>query len=234
MTFSASAQNLSSTGSLIVLPATGELTYANDQAQVIFSVEEQDKDKTVAASRVNQKMKAGTEALKRLDPQASLKTVAYATYAVYANETASTAGKPRVVTGWRVSQSLQVTSTNLDGLPKLTAAAQTAQLTLNGVQFGLSPGTIKRLDAGLIDAVYQKLNERIAALANAMRRSPADASLETLDFEGSGNFSNNESAMPKAMMMRSAAPMQDAVAEPSFERGETTLNLHAVAKIRFK
>ena len=46
-------------------------------------IEEQDKDKTAAASRVNQKMKQGTEIIRREDPQAKLKTHGYYTYPVY-------------------------------------------------------------------------------------------------------------------------------------------------------
>ena len=106
-------------------------------------------------------------------------------------------------------------------------------MTLNGLNFGLSPAAAKQSDAALIDATYKNLTERIGSIARAMNRNPADLLLDTLDFEGSGNYAPNE-AMPKAMMMRAAAPAQDSVAEPSFEAGETTLTMRAVGKLKFK
>ena len=69
---------------LVIVPAFGEVTHPNDQATATFLVEEQDKDKAVAASRVNQKMTQGLDILRKQDPQATLKTQGYYTYPVYA------------------------------------------------------------------------------------------------------------------------------------------------------
>lgn len=113
------------------------------------------------------------------------------------------------------------------------AAAQ-GVLALNGLQFGLTPESVKKQDAALIDATYKNLNERVTAIARAMGRNPGDASLETVDFEGSGNYVASSDAMPKAMMMRAAAPVREEVAEPSFEAGESTLSMRLVGKVKFK
>lgn len=231
-TVPAHAQGAQTAGTLVVIPASGELVVPNDEARATLNVEEQDKDKAAAASRVNQKMKQGIEIIKRQDPQAQLKTRGYYTYAVYAEDTART-NKPRPVVGWRVGQYLDVTTTNLDGLPKTVAAAQ-GILGLNNLQFGLSPVTAKKLDASLINVTYKNLYERIASIAVAMGRRSNDAAVETVDFEGSGNYVQNVAA-PKGMMMRATtdAPAQDAVAEPSFEPGESTVGMHLVGKVRF-
>ena len=50
---------------LIVVPAYGEVVQPNDQAQATLMVEEQDKDKSAAASRVNQKMNQGLALLRQ-------------------------------------------------------------------------------------------------------------------------------------------------------------------------
>ena len=42
-------------GTLVIVPAYGEVKHANDEARLTLMVEEQDKDKAAAASRVNQK-----------------------------------------------------------------------------------------------------------------------------------------------------------------------------------
>lgn len=222
---------------LIVVPASGELVQPNDQAQATLMVEEQDKDKSAAASRVNQKMNQGVALLRQRDPQARLQTRGYYTYAIYpedqsrANNNGTTV-KPRVPIGWRVGQYVELTTTNLAALPQTISAAQ-GVLALNGLHFGLSPAAARQSDAALIDATYRNLGERIASIARAMGRNPGDAVLDTLDFEGSGNYVAAD-AMPKAMMMRASAPAQDSVAEPSFEPGETTLTMRAVGKLKFR
>lgn len=225
--------SMQSSGTLVVVPAFGEVTHANDEARVTLTIEEQDKDKSAAASRVNQKMKQGIDIVKREDPQATLKTLNYYTYPVYPEEQPRPLSKTRQPIGWRVGQYLEVTTTNLSGLPKTVAAAQRV-LALNGLNFGLSDATSKKLDAQRIDAAYKNLTERIAAIAKAMGRHPADAVLDTVDFEGSGNYTRPQAAAFGKMEMRSAAAQDASVAEPSFEPGETTLQMPVVGKIRFK
>jgi len=230
------AESLPTAGALVVVPAFGEVRHANDQAVATLAIEEQDKDKTAAASRVNQKMKQGIDIVKKLDPQASLKTQGYYTYPVYPDDVSLSSGgkpKPRVPTSWRVGQYLQVTTTNLTGLPKTVAAAQ-AILTLNGLQFGLTPETTKLLDDERIHATYQNLNERIASIANAMGRKVGDAVIDTIDFEGSGNFAQRDGAPAPMMMRASMMKSTPDVAEPSFEPGETTLQMNLVGKVKFK
>jgi uncharacterized protein YggE len=229
---------LPTAGTLVVVPAFGEVTHVNDQATATLSVEEVDKDKALAASRVNQKMKQGLEILKKADPQAGLKTQNYYTYPVYPEEVSSPGQprKPRVASAWRVGQSVQVTTTNLDGLPKAVAAVQ-GVLSLNNLRFGLSPATTRQLDDQRIAATYLNLNERINAIAAAMGRQVGDAVLDTVDFEGSGNYNNRvEVTGSRNVAYASAAPPAPPApgAEPSFEPGETTLQMRLVGKVRFK
>ncbi|WP_425253930.1 SIMPL domain-containing protein [Janthinobacterium sp. NFX145] len=231
------AQTLPTSGTLVVVPANGEVVHANDQVTITLAVEEQDKDKAAAASRVNQKMNQGAAIVKKADPQAVLKTQGYYTYAVYP-ETAplppGVAAKPRVPTGWRVGQYLQVTTTNLAALPKTVSAAQ-GVLTLNRLNFGLAPATIRKLDDQRIAAAYKNLNERVAAIAGAMGRNVNDAVIDTIDFEGSGNYAQRVNVTGARNMSADVASYGGSqVAEPSFEPGETTLNMGLVAKIKFK
>lgn len=233
----AQAQAASTAGTLVIVPAFGEVTHANDQAILTLAVEEFDKDKAAAAARVNQKMKQGVEIVKRADPQAQLKTQGYYTYPVYQdNPPPQPLGATRkpVPAGWRVGQYLEVKTLNLNGLPKTAAAAQRV-LSINGLQFGLSPSTTKQLDDQRIAATYQNLNERVAAIAAAMGRRVSDAVLDTVDFEGSGNYAQDRAeAAPMAMRSAMMKGGQPEVQEPSFEPGETTLQMRLVGKLRFK
>ena len=225
-------QPFQTSGTLVVVPASGEVRHVNDEAVLTLMVEEQDKDKAAAASRVNQKMKQGADIVKRQDPAAILQTRGYYTYPVYPeNQPPRPAGTRLQPVGWRVGQYLDVTTTSLATLPATVAAAQKL-LAVNSLRFGLSTASARKLDEERIAATYRNLGERIAAIARAMGRNPADAVLDTLDFEGTGNYAQQEVA-PK--MMRAAAA-QDAqtVEEPSFEPGETTLQMRAVGKVKFR
>ncbi|WP_426209294.1 SIMPL domain-containing protein [Massilia sp. TWP1-3-3] len=234
------AQTVPTTGTLVIVPATGEVTHANDEATASFMVEEQDKDKAAAASRVNQKMKEGTELVRKEDPQAVLKTMGYYTYPVYPEDRpvpvdGVAVKKPRLPTSWRVGQYLEVKTSNIAGLPKMTSSVQKT-LALNGIGFGLSPATTKKLDDQRIKVTYQNLNERIASIAAAMGRKVSDAVVETIDFEGSGNYTGDAQAGSAAAprLMRSQAMNEQQVAEPSFEPGDTTLQMRLVGKVKFK
>ncbi len=225
-------------GTLVVVPAYGEVKHVNDQAVMTFAVEEHDKDKAAAAARVNRKMKEGTEIVRRADPQAELKTMGYYTYPVYPEvppmpQPASRAATKPVPIAWRVGQYLEVKTKNLDALPKTAAAAQKV-LQINGVSFGLSPELEKRLDDQRIAATYRNLNERIVSIARAMGRQPSDAVLDTVDFEGSGNYAPEARAAAPMMMARAKQDMADEMPEPSFEPGETTLQMRLVGKVKFR
>lgn len=223
---------LQSSGTLVIVPASGTVKHVNDEATLTFMLEEQDKDKAAAASRVNQKMKQGSDIIKKADPDALLTTRGYYTYAVYPEAQPRTANsKPPKAIGWRVGQYLEVKTTNLKNLPRMTAAAQSV-LALNGIHFGLTEATAKKMDAQLIAATYQNLNERIVSIAKAMGRNPNDAILDTIDFEGSGNYVQQNMSAPK--MMRASAAESDAIEEPSFEPGETTLTMRVVGKVKFR
>ena len=215
-------------GVIISLTGSGEVRADNDQAMASFFIEEQDKDKAVAASRVNQKMKQGTELLKKLDPEGKYATHGYYTYPVYQEPT--TANRARILTGWRVGQYLELTTKNLLQLPASVAAVQSV-LALNGLTFGLAPETAKNLEAKRLTAAYDNVQEKVQIVAHAMGRNPAEASIESLDFDASNNR-----VQPQPRMFAAVSPMMakgNAVEETSFEPGQTVLSATVAVKIRF-
>lgn len=232
ITGAAMAEQVATTGTLVSISAAGEVRAANNEARAVFFIEEQDKDKAAAASRVNQKMKQGVDILKKQDPQATLASRNYYTYAVYAESLPQkTGGEPkRLLTGWRVGQYLDMKTENLQKLPTTVAAAQNV-LALNGITFGLSDALSKRLDADRITDAYQNLMTRVQVIAKAMGRNAADAVMETVDFDGAENIGR---PYMQASMMGKSARMDEQVAEASFEPGESTLSTRVVARIRFK
>ena len=108
-------------------------------------------------------------------------------------------------------------------------------VALNGLRFGLAPATRRALDAQRIGATYADLNERVNSIAIAMGRTADEAVLEMVDLEGSGNYAaNNVMAYATNAAPRKGSPVEPVVDEPSFEPGETTLQMRVVGKVRFK
>jgi predicted secreted protein len=215
-------------GSLVIVQATGEVRHANDEATVTFSVSESGRDKAALASLVNGKIKQGTATLRAQDSGATLKTENYSTIAIFKKGTES--DESRDVASWRVVQTVQATTTNLAGLPKLVAAGQ-AGMALTQIDFHLSDRVEKQLEAERIKATYRHFNERLALIAGEMGRKASDATLESADWEGVGSEGSRQYVTVAGN--RSRVDTQS-VTEPSFEPGETTMQMRMVAKVRFK
>lgn len=184
---------------------------------------------------MNIKIKQGTEAVKRGDPKAVLRTRGYYTYPVYADDTPQQpAPRPRSPIAWRIGQYLEVVTANLAGLPKTVAEVQGA-LGVSALSFSLSAVAVRRLDEKRIAAAYQNLNDWIGAVARAMGRSPGDAVLESVDLDGAGAFARAPEGAVSQSNIRSALPAPPVPGGgPSFEPGETSLQMKLVAKVRFK
>jgi predicted secreted protein len=220
------------TGTLVTVSGYADIKADNDQATASFFIEEQDKDKAAAASRVNQKMKLGTELIKKEDAQAQLATRGYYSYPIYAEELSVVAGQPRKrqQTGWRVGQYLEIKTQNLKQLPAVTAVLQ-KNLALNGISFGLSDTARKNLEAERLEAGYKNFSERVHIITKAMGRKDTDVLIESLDFDAS----DSEPRPYAVQRMSVGAAVRDApVEETSFEPGVTSLTIRVVGKLRVK
>lgn len=220
-------------GPLIVIKGSGEVKQANDEARIVFMVEEQDRDKAVAASRVNEKTRRGTELLRRADADAILSTRAYSSLPIYAEPPVRTQGQgvaSRQLLGWRVSQRLEFRTRKLQNLGQLVASAQSV-MAVNAAEFGLSDDAQRALDQKRIEAAWRNLQERMAFVAGAMGRSQSEVMLDLVDFDATGEYAP-EAAAPRTMSLRSGE--RHPVEEPSFEPGETTLQMRVVGRFRLR
>jgi predicted secreted protein len=220
-------------GTLVSVSGNAEIKVANDQATLNFFIEEQDKDKALAASRVNQKMKSGTELAKKEDPSAQLTTRGYYSYPIYADELNNKPGaaSKRQLIGWRVGQYLEVKTTNLKNLTSLAAALQKT-LALSGVSFDLTDQARKNLEEKRIEAGYKNFQDRVRMISKAMGRKESDVIIESLEFDPSENISTMQDS--GRMYAMKAAPAAEAVAETSFEPGETAVTIRVFGKVRVK
>ena len=227
------AQSLPLAGTVVTLSATGEVRAVNDQALASLTLEEQDKDKVTAASRLNLKMRQGVDVVKREDPSAVLRTRGYYTYPIYAVEPDKVVTRLRPVIGWRVGESLDVTTSNLIALPKTLAAAQRI-LSLNNLSYSLTDGAARRLDEERIRVTYSNLMARIAAIAKVMGRTPGDVTIESLDIDNAAEQFQPRNASIAMMANQGVTSDMASLVEPSFEPGETVLHLRMVSKLQVK
>ncbi|MEG0822173.1 MAG: SIMPL domain-containing protein [Burkholderiaceae bacterium] len=211
-------------GTVVVMPGNAEVQLANDEATASFYAEVQDADAVRAQSLVNQRVAEGTALLKRADPSAKLESSGYQTYPIY---TYPKDAAPKLV-AWRVRQTVQLRTGDLNGLSRTVQAAQ-AQLALGGVQFRLSRAARDKAEAQLIERAIANVNARVAAAAGALSVPPARVRIEELSFGVRG-----EPMPPSPQFMRAAAaPAADTMATPSFEPGQTTETLGVTARVRF-
>ncbi len=211
-------------GTVVVMPGQAELQLPNDEAIATFYAEVQESDAARAQSLVNQRVSQGTALLKRADPSATLESGGYQTYPVY---TYPKDAAPKLV-AWRVRQTVQLHTRELNGLARTVQAAQ-SQLALGGVQFRLSRAARDKAEAQLIERAVANVNARVAAAAGALSVPPARVRIEELSFASRGE----PAPMPMLAMRAAAAPAADGVAAPSFEPGQATETLAVTAKVRF-
>lgn len=221
------ADQTSSTGTLIVVPAASEIRVANDQARLVFSAEEQDADAAIAASRLNARMTKSTGFIRLQLPEAVLQTRAYSTYPIYADPARSTDSAPRKPVAWRIAQSLEIRTTDLEALPRLVAKLQET-LDLSSVGFELSPAAMRKADEARIAGALGNLHQRIASIARGLAQPAASARLESIEFEATPI----SGYVPMARSLQ-ATTTQKSIAEPRFEPGQTVLPLSLTAKVRF-
>ncbi len=216
-------------GTLVVIKASGEVAQANDEVSLTLSVDEQNPNKNVALSTINQKMKKGVEAVRKLDPTAKLTTQDYRLFTVYREEKPDYTGA-RVVVGWRARQSLGVVTRDLGGLPKLVLGVKDL-LEFDGLRFYLSAPVWKTLAEQRLAAAYRDLQQNIAMMAQVMGRKVADATIEEIEVDGAGGNGMQRVEVTGSRINRRDL---DEIAEPSFEPGETTLRTQLIGKVRFK
>jgi uncharacterized protein len=216
-------------GTVVMVPASAQVSHPNEIAIVSFGAMLTGKDKAELTSRVNQKMKEGVAILRAVDPGATLQTGSFYNVPQYKKEKRdSSAEASNQLVGWEISQSVTVTTRNLALLPKMALALQD-KLDVGDVRFKVSDETMVKLRERRIAATYASLNETIAAVAKAMGKSVGDATLESVTFDGAGE----RNPYQRVEVTGSRIRKQD-MAEPVFEAGESTLEMSLVGKVKFK
>lgn len=205
-------------GTLLVMSGAAEIEVPNDEAALAFYLEVQDPDLAHAQSQLNQRVAAGVAALKRADPKGQVETAGYGSYPVYQS------GSGRKIIGWRVRQSVSVTTTDLTNLPQTVAAGQ-QQLALGSIEFRLSRAAREHVEGELIQRAIANVNARVAAAAQALNVPAARLRIEEL------NFGIPTGGRPPPIPMARMAAAEP-VADPQLDAGRSLQQVSVSAKVR--
>jgi predicted secreted protein len=205
-------------GTLLLMTGSAAIEVDNDEALAQFFFETQETDLPRAQSLVNQRVAEGVAQLKRADPKALVETAGYTSHPVYQP------GTQRKLIGWRVRQGVTLRTTDLSALPRAVAAAQ-QHLALAGIDFRLSRAARTKVEAELIEQAIANLNDKVAAVARALKVAPDRIRLEELNF---GVTPPPVPRMRAEMMASAAAPAE----EPQFDAGRSLQQLTVTGKAR--
>ena len=132
-------------------------------------------------------------------------------------------------TQWRGQQSLTVKSKNAENLLDLVQDLQDMGLTMNGLNYTLSPETAVEIQDSLMEDALKQLQERANRAAAALGKSGAD--LRDVNVNSSGIPYQPQMRGNMAMMEASSAK---SMAAPVAAAGETTITLNVNARAILK
>lgn len=228
---SASAEGLFSLrpldqGSEFEMPATAQMSFANDKVTLFFYVQSENSDLSRVQSDVNAKVAAGEKAIRDFSSIVTIESSEYSAYPVWSS---AKEGESAEIVGWTVRQGIKVTTEDVKGAASLVQVAQSADLALNGVNFSLREETRQLADDKLLAAALDALNHRMQVVAEAMN-IPAEAiRIKKINFEG-----NSPNAVYAPRFKSYALDAANAVAAPSFHVGETGLSMTVRAVVVFE
>ena len=131
---------------------------------------------------------------------------------------------------WRGSQGLTIKSTTANQVLELTGALQEMGLSMNGLNYTISPALIEKTQDSLMEIALAKLQAKAERTAKALGKSKAD--LVEVNVDVGGNY------YPQPMMMRAMAMDAGAVMEkaapPVAAPGQSDINLTVSARAVLK
>lgn len=212
-------------GSELEMPATAQMSFANDKATLFFYVQSENSDLSQVQNEVNAKVAAGEKAIRDFSSIATIESAEYSTYPVWSK---AKEGESAKIVGWTVRQGIKVTTEDVKGVASLVQVAQSAELALNSVNFGLREETRQLADDKLLAAALEALNRRVQVTAEAMNLPSEAMRIKKINFEG-----NSPSAVYAPRFKAYALDAANANTAPSFHVGETNLSMTIQAVIVF-
>lgn len=203
---------------LLNLDASEQIEVEQDTLHANLSYAAQGRDRVALQNEVNGKM---ADALALLEDGAvEYSTQQYHVYQVQAGRPTRADIENPV---WRAQQGMMLTSQDSAALLELAAELQGMGLTMDSLNYSLSPVRYEEVSDSLLEAALAKLRNRAESTATSLGKSQAALVEVTL------NASNNFYARGAPMMaMRAEAAMD--MATPVAEPGMTTVMISVTAR----
>ncbi len=139
------------------LQAQADRDIPNDQLTVLLAVEEEGKEATKIANKINKDMDWALKKTKS-HKDVEVRTLSYSTYPVY---------DKRTVVAWRATQQLELKSTNITGLSELVGDLQ-ERLQVKNMNFSPTKETRQRYENELIEEAMQAFKQRVEIIKKHM------------------------------------------------------------------
>ncbi|HHO67496.1 MAG TPA: DUF541 domain-containing protein [Gammaproteobacteria bacterium] len=130
---------------------------ANDHAEAVLSVTDEDRNPAELASRINSAMRWALD-MALAEKQVKVQSGSYRTYPVYDD---------KKIVRWRGRQDLVLESGDVDALSRLVGRLQT-RLQMQSLRFSVAPDTRRKVEDGLIEQVLAAFEARAARIATAL------------------------------------------------------------------
>lgn len=210
--------------SLVNLSATERVEVDQDLLFANLQYEATNSSSSALQDTINTKMKAAVEAAKKVS------TVKVSTGSYYVYQYDPNPDSERNAMEWRGSQSLQIKGKKPDDLLKLVADLQGIGLTMQGLNYGVSPELMEETQNNLLEAALTKLKTKAERTAKALGKTTADLLSINVDIGGGQMYAQPMMARMEMAKSNMAADMAAPVAEPG--QSDITLTVSATALLK--
>jgi predicted secreted protein len=188
---------------------------ANDWITAVVGTSDEDSDAARLADRVNKKMNEALDVAKKAKG-VTVKSGGYSTQPVY--------DKDSRIARWSASQDLYLESSDVDAVSALVGKLQD-KLLLRSIAFSVSTDTRRKTEDALIGDALTAFAERAKKIAGGLGARDYQIVSVSIQTPGGGG--------PVPMYARAEMAM-DKVAAPSFESGQSTLQVRVDATIELE
>lgn len=196
---------------------TAQAEIDNDILVILLRAHEKGRDLETLADKINKNMSWAVKLANRSDAVKS-QTRNYQTSPWYEK------GKQK---GWQVSQSLSLSSSNLEEISQLMEQLQT-RMQVQSSNYQVSPDKLEELTENLTETALQKFSSRAGVISQTL----GSKDYKIVKIQVHSSSSNQPRPMMATEMMRSAAVKT--VAAPTFEAGTQKVTVSASGTIELQ
>jgi predicted secreted protein len=195
------------------LSASAQTQIENDTVIATLYAQEEGSDSVQLANLVNERINQAIKLVKQHDA-IKLQTSSYSTSPVY---------HKNKITGWRVRQSIRLESQDMTLMSGVLGSLQQT-LSLQGINFAVSPGLKNKTDDELINEALKVFEQRAKNITQQLRRK--NYKIVDINVSTSGNH--------YARRNYEVAAMASKIAAPSIEGGEQTIQVSISGEIELE